>query len=344
MDAFWSEWLRQKGVERDEHGELPLALQLRQVEALQRQSVAAPLVNFALIRVEGEDAAVFLQNQLSSDIRDVVESRAQYSTYSSAKGRMLASFLVWQYQGAYYLMVAADIAAAISKRLSMFVLRAKVRLSLADEWSLLGMSGARAVALLQNHFSGIAELEQLQVLTIDGAALLALPGGGYVLALRETGALAREIAADEQLCPLAPEAWALRDIEAGIAWVVQETQEQFVPQMANMELLGAVNFKKGCYPGQEIVARSQYLGKMKRRMFRVEFEKPLAVGAKLYSPQLPDQGIGMLAAVCRVSEDGYRGLAVVQSQTWESGVFGDEGYTIALTVLELPYSMESVTE
>ncbi|KUM02514.1 hypothetical protein KIF53_03870 [Chromobacterium subtsugae] len=341
MDAFWNEWLGQKGLASD--GELPLGERLSQVEALLRQSVLAPLANFAVIKAEGEDAAAFLQSQLSSDIRELVEGRAQYSTYSSAKGRMLASFMIWQHQGAYYLMVAADIAAAIVKRLTMFVLRSKVKISLADEWSLLGMSGPQAVETLRKYFPGVAGLESLQTLSADGAVLLALPEGGFMLALGENASLRQDIAAAE-LRPLAPEIWALRDINAGIAWVSQATQEQFVPQMANMELIGAVNFKKGCYPGQEIVARSQYLGKMKRRMFLVEFSQALAVGSKLYSPQLPDQSIGMLAASCQVAEDRYRGLAVVQSQTWSSGIFGDEAGTIALTALELPYALESVTE
>ena len=343
MDAFWNEWLRDKGLARDGAGELALDERLSQVEALLRESVLAPLANFALIRVEGEDAAVFLQSQLSSDIRELVEGRAQYSTYSSAKGRMLASFMIWQHRGAYYLMAAADIAAAIAKRLGMFVLRSKVKISLADEWSLLGMSGPQAVEALSKHFPAAAELTKLQTLAIDGAVLLALPEGGYMLALGEEASLRQDICA-AALHPIAPEIWALRDINAGIAWVSQATQEQFVPQMANMELIGAVNFKKGCYPGQEIVARSQYLGKLKRRMFLVEFAKPLLVGAKLYSPQLPEQSIGMLAAACQVAADRYRGLAVAQSQTWESGIFGDEACTIALTALELPYAVESVTE
>ncbi|MBX9295674.1 hypothetical protein K5M33_01715 [Chromobacterium vaccinii] len=344
MNAFWDEWLRQKGVVRSENGQVPLASHLEQVAAVEKGSILAPLENFVLIRVEGEDAAAFLQGQLSNDIRDVTPGRAQYSTYSTAKGRMLASFLIWQHEGAYCLMVSADIAEAVAKRLAMFVLRSKVKVTLDRDWSLLGMSGILARDALQKHFPSLGSLEKLQVEARSEAALVVLPNGGYLLALKDGSGLGEDIAGTEGLQPVLAQAWALRDIQAGIAWVAQATQEQFVPQMANMELIGAVNFKKGCYPGQEIVARSQYLGKMKRRMFKVTFDTALSVGDKLYSPQLPDQSIGMLAAVCQVNDSTYLGLAVAQSQTWEAGIFADEEHTIGLFRLELPYAIESVTE
>ncbi|WP_176219414.1 CAF17-like 4Fe-4S cluster assembly/insertion protein YgfZ [Chromobacterium violaceum] len=344
MNVFWDEWLRQKGVVRNANGQAPLASHLKQIAALENGSVLAPLDNFALIRVEGEDAAAFLQGQLSNDIREVTTERAQYSTYSTAKGRMLASFLIWLRDGAYYLMVSADIAETVAKRLTMFVLRSKVKVVLDREWSLLGVSGIAIEQALHKHFPGAAGAEEMRVAFQSEGILLALPSGGYLLAERDGGGIGKDLAQMEDLEAALPEAWAWKDIQAGIAWVTQATQEQFVPQMANMELIGAVNFKKGCYPGQEIVARSQYLGKMKRRMFKVSFDAALPVGAKLYSPQLPDQSIGMLASECRVGENAYLGLAVAQSQTWEAGIFADEGHTIALRRLELPYPIESVTE
>ncbi|AXE30966.1 hypothetical protein DK842_14380 [Chromobacterium phragmitis] len=344
MDAFWNDWLVGHGLRRDESGEASLEEHMAQLAALENGSTLAPLYNFAVIRVEGEDAQTFLQGQLSNDIRDVSESRAQYSTYSTAKGRMLASFLIWAHGGAYYLMTAADIAETVAKRLAMFVLRSKVKVMLDDSWSLLGLSGNSARAALQKHFPAIDQIDSLQCAGQSQAVLIALPNGTYLLALGSGCSVGKELAQEEGLSPILPAAWALKDIQAGIAWVTRATQEQFVAQMANMELIGAVNFKKGCYPGQEIVARSQYLGKMKRRMFKVAFDSALAVGAKLYSPQLPDQSVGMMAAVCRLGEREFLGLAVAQSQTWDAGIFADESHTVALRRLELPYAIESVTE
>ncbi|POA98041.1 folate-binding protein [Chromobacterium sinusclupearum] len=344
MYAFWQQWLRQKGVNLDEQGQQPIEAHLRQVAALERETVLAPLDNFVLLRVEGEDAEAFLQGQLSNDIRQIQPGEAQYSTYSTAKGRMLASFLIWRHGNAYYLMVSADIAPAIAKRLTMFVLRSKVKITMDEEWFVLGMSGPQAAHILQPHFAEAANLEKMRVAEQGDGALLRLPHDGYLLALRRGGGLETDISKLENVVAVSPAVWALHDIRAGIAWVTGETQEQFVPQMANMELIGAVNFKKGCYPGQEIVARSQYLGKMKRRMFLAAFDQPLTVGCKLYSPDLPEQSIGMLAAVCQVEASRYLGLAVVQSQTWDAGVFADEAHAIALRKLDLPYSIDPIAE
>ncbi|UTH74726.1 folate-binding protein YgfZ [Chromobacterium sp. IIBBL 290-4] len=343
MEGFWKEWLLKNGLEPSGERRASEDAHLEQISALREGSALACLDTFALIRVEGEDAAAFLQGQLSSDIRELLEGRAQYSTYSTAKGRMLASFLAWFKDGAYYLMVSADIAEAIAKRLKMFVLRSKVKVELAADWALLGLAGDAAGAVLREAQAELANVEPLKPVFGADFMAMALPGAGWLVALRNESEWGGKIAGNAALTPISAEAWQLRDIQAGIVWVALATQEQFVPQMANMELIGAVNFKKGCYPGQEIVARSQYLGKMKRRMFRVEFDQALPNATKLYSPELPDQSVGMLAAVCQVGKGRYQGLAVVQAQTWESGVFGDELHKIPLRMLDLPYSLESVT-
>lgn len=345
MYAFWEQWLRQKGVSVNEGGAPSGEEHLQQIDAVERETVLAPLDRFSLIRVEGEEAAPFLQGQLSNDIRLLDDAKfAQYSTYSTAKGRMLANFLIWKQEGGYWLMVSADIAAAIAKRLTMFVMRSKVKVALNEDWFVLGVSGPQSANILRAYFDDAEALEKMQVSLREDGALIRLPYDGFFLASRRGSGLEGKLADQVAWRPVLQDAWALHDIRAGIAWVTMATQEQFVPQMANMELIGAVNFKKGCYPGQEIVARSQYLGKMKRRMFLVEFDQALSVGEKLYSPQLPEQSVGMMAAVCQIAPSRYQGLAVVQSQTWESGVFADEAQKISLRCLELPYSLDPASE
>lgn len=336
MDAIWSAWAQQNGtVEMAEP-----ARHARQLAALEDGSAAAVLSDFALLKVEGEEAEAFLQGQLSSDIRLLNEAQAQFSSYSTAKGRMLASFLIWKRTGAYYLMVSADIAAAIQKRLTMFVMRAKVKVQLADEWTLLGLNEKAARATLPAQWAAAAHLTALQVAQSENGLAVALPCGGALLALQGSGEWNQRLQDDADLQWVSPAAWALKDIRAGIAWVRLATQEQFVPQMANMELIGAVSFKKGCYPGQEIVARTQYLGKVKRRLFRVSASAEMSIGDKLYSPQAPGQSIGMVAAICPLGDGVFEGLAVAQAQAWESGVYLDEEGNIPLACLSLPYSLE----
>ncbi|KMN33895.1 MULTISPECIES: YgfZ/GcvT domain-containing protein [Chromobacterium] len=316
-----------------------LNARISQLEALKAGAALAILDDRKVIQVAGEDAEAFLQGQLSSDVRELAdESRAQYSSYSSAKGRMLASFLAWRSQGVFYLAVSADLADFVVKRLSMFVLRSKVKVSIADDLVLVGVGGMVAAEALGLDPALVAAVTPRGVLPTPSGRLIALPGAGFMLAAEAEGAAIGEKLLQSSAL-ISSEVWGWRDIDAGIPWLTLSTQEQFVPQMANMELIGGVSFKKGCYPGQEIVARSQYLGKMKRRLFKVSFQQFAPVGTKLFSPGVAGQSIGMIAAVCQVAAECYQGLVVVQFQAWEDGIYADEACTIKLQQLELPYSL-----
>ncbi|MCP1291827.1 hypothetical protein NK214_16670 [Chromobacterium sp. S0633] len=332
-------------AERANKDAAEMNVHLRQLESLRAGAAISVLDKHKIIQVAGEDAEAFLQGQLSSDVRELSdESHAQYSSYSSAKGRMLASFLVWRSDGVYCLAVSADLAEYVAKRLSMFVLRSKVKVSIADNLTLIGLAGATALNTLAIEPALAASVGPREMIRVELGLLIGLPGAGWVLAVDEAGAEQLGARLTDTASLVSSSVWDWRDIDAGIPWVSLATQEQFVPQMANMELIGGVSFKKGCYPGQEIVARSQYLGKMKRRMFKVAFKQPLAIGAKLYSPSVAGQSIGMVAAVCQVVPDQYEGLAVVQFQAWEEGIYADEAYTIRLQQLELPYSLNEGAE
>ncbi|MDF0604281.1 folate-binding protein [Neisseriaceae bacterium TC5R-5] len=341
MDTNWNNWLREQAEIAEEQAQHSTK-HLEQIDAFQHHSVIAVQSGFKVIQVSGEDAQIFLQNQLSSDIREVQTDRAQYSTYSNAKGRMLASFLIWAYQQDYYLLIAADLAESILKRLSMFVLRAKVKLRAVDhEWQILGLSGQVIEKVISTEFLSAKEKKSLEVQQSEGQVLISLPGQGYLLAAGNNASLPSKLQLSESINFISQNAWSLRDIDAGIPWICQATQEQFVAQMANMDLLGAVSFKKGCYPGQEIVARTQYLGKIKRRLFKIALAKEMPVGTKLFGHEVAGQSIGMLVAICQISPESYTGLAVVQSLAWENGIYADEQLTIPLHCLELPYSLTS---
>jgi len=337
MKQPWQSWVDKNQGQIDPEGRLSFSDFLAQVTAVRTGNALALLDNLGIIRVAGDDAQTFLQGQFSADIRDVSAVRAQFSTYSTAKGRMLASFLIWQHEDSYYLLLSADIAAAIAKRLTMFVMRSKVKVSLLDasEVHVAGLRGAALQQKLETHFATEQALP-LAVIQHGGDVAIALPEGGYIVHTAVDSplpALLQEVDA----VAVSAAAWAIRDIDAGIAWVTQATQEQFVPQMANMEIIGAVSFKKGCYPGQEIVARTQYLGKLKRRLFKARLAQFAAVGSKLFSPELPDQSIGMVAAICQVGDREYETLVVVQAACWDKGIYLEAEYINALEPLTLPY-------
>ena len=279
-------------------------------------AVFAPLSQFGLLTVSGVDARGFLHAQLSNDIEHMDAGTAKRAGYCSAKGRMLASFLVVPRPDGFLLQVSHDIAAAIAKRLTMYVLRSKVKVADAgDAWAQFGVWGRDAAALLRS--SGLeAPAEPMGVTGTQDRSVVALGDGRFLIfGPPDTATL---LAAS--FAQVAPEGWTLEDVRAGLPQITLATQDQFVPQMANFELVGGVDFKKGCYPGQEIVARSQYLGKLKRRMYRGSIDAPVsepAAGQDLFGGE--PQAIGTIVSAAPRPEGGYEFLAVMQSSAAEHG-------------------------
>jgi len=207
----------------------------------------ARLSRYGLLSVTGDDARDFLHAQLTSDIQGLAPERAALAGWCSAQGRLLATFLVIRSPQGYLLQLARDLAPAIARRLGMFVLRSKVKL--ADE----------SAAWVQD---GIwdADFSQPDVAWKDGIATVRVGERRYIqLGPMLTG---QPNASEED--------WVLREIQAGRPFISSATQDKFVPQMVNLEKLGGIDFQKGCYPGQEIVARAQYRGQVKRRMVQMQ--------------------------------------------------------------------------
>jgi folate-binding protein YgfZ len=207
----------------------------------------ARLSRYGVLSVTGEDARDFLHAQLTNDIQGLAADRAALAGWCSAQGRLLATFLVIRSPQGYLLQVARDLAPAVAKRLGMFVLRSKVKI--ADE----------SAAWVQD---GIwdADWQQPDVAWKDGIVTVRVGERRYI---QMGPAIADKPNATE-------EDWVLREIRAGRPFISSATQDKFVPQMVNLEKLGGVDFQKGCYPGQEIVARAQYRGQVKRRMVQMQ--------------------------------------------------------------------------
>jgi folate-binding protein YgfZ len=254
----------------------------------------AKLDDYGLLLAAGPDARAFLHAQLTNDIEHLPPGRARYSGWCSAKGRLLASFLVVPVADGFLLQLARDLVPAVLKRLSMFILRSKVKLTDATaEWAQYGAWSAQ-------------EGETLAVVPEGGTLRVGIEPGRFLL-LAPAGTPDRSspgrTAAD----------WAAAEIGAGRPWITGATQDQFVPQMVNYERLGGVDFRKGCYPGQEVVARAQYRGAVKRRMARLR-GAVLHPGQEIFSDDLPGQPSGMV-----VNASGDEALAVLQTGTLESG-------------------------
>ena len=304
----------------------------------------AELAHLGVIRVAGEDSVKFLQGQLTQDIALMGPGQARLAAFCNAKGRMQASFIVFRRpiaegEGDEILMVCSrDILPATLKRLSMFVLRAKTKLSDATaDFRLCGLGGdaVRSVAgQLPPPWTNIA---------LDAACLVALPpGAGQPLALW----CAPAGTASPTGTGLSAQAWQWLCVRSGIAMITQPIYEAFVPQMLNYESVGGVNFKKGCYPGQEVVARSQFRGTLKRRAYLAHIELAevgAEVGQEVFHASDAEQPCGMVAAAAANPGGGFD--AIVSMQTSAAADAADGRLTLgspsgpALALLPLPYPL-----
>lgn len=282
-------------------------------------TVVAPLSHIGLIRVAGEEARSFLHNQLTSDINHLGADIVQHSAWCSPKGRMLASFIVWRDGDDCLLQLSADLLPAMAKRLQMYVLRAKVKiLDESENLIVFGLSGPAAQAALTNAGLTVPEVMKSAVFT-DGQ-VIRIEAARFLLTVKAAAALALWQSLSATACPVGVQAWQWLDIQSALPLISEATKEHFVPQMANFERIGGVSFHKGCYPGQEIVARTQYLGKVKRHLYRLNCDQAMAAGDELFSVAAPDQASGMVVTGAASPVGGYEALAVLMESAADAGV------------------------
>ena len=322
MNPDWQDFLTRQGATLAGGIVQDFGDRAAELEAAELGTILCDLSQFGTLRVSGEEAQTFLQNLLSNDIRETSPARAQYSSFNSAKGRMLATMLVWRQGGDYMLQLPRVLCEPIRKKLAMYVLRAKVKISDAsDEIVVLGLSGSDAQEILHTHFGELPNLT-LGASATEQGNVIRIGEQRFQInsAAPNAAALWAEFA---QRCrPAGSACWDWLDIRSGIPVILPQTQEQFVAQMVNLELLGGVNFKKGCYPGQEIVARMQYLGKLKRRMYLAHLDSNTAPmpGDELFSADMEGQASGMIVNAAASPDGGFDLLATVQNSSRETQV------------------------
>jgi folate-binding protein YgfZ len=306
--------------------------------------VLADLSDFSLIRARDDDTQNFLNGQLSNDIRQLDATHSQLASWCSPKGRMMVIFRLFRRGSDYLLQLPAALQENTLKRLRMFVLRAKVTLENVDtELTCIGLSGPDAEGMLRDT-AGFAPKDDNTCETRGEMTIIGLPGPHPRFEIVAPTAATMKLwdGLKSKTTPVGPPIWAWLDIMAGIPSVHPETNEEFVPQMANLEAVGGVNFKKGCYPGQEIVARMQYLGKLKQRMYRAHFDGGATPrpGDAIFAPDFPGQSAGTVVEAQPSPDSGYDLLAVIQISSAAAGElhFGSETGP-RLTLHSLPYSL-----
>jgi folate-binding protein YgfZ len=303
----------------------------------------ARLPELGTIRTEGADATAFLQSQLTNDVAHLGNDALQLNGYCTPKGRLLATFHQWRDGEAIMLQLPRELVAPVAKRLSMFVLRAKARLAdTSDQWTTHALLGPQASAALRA--AGINPPAQTWASVQDaGLRVSRLPAApGIAERFLLTQAASMPLPAPLASLPaVASDAWWWSEVAAAVPTVFAATQEKFVPQMINFEVLGGVNFKKGCYPGQEIVARSQYLGKLKRRMqiAHAAVESPPAAGSDVFH-SAHEQPIGTVVMAARAPGGGVDLLLEAPVDRLASGTLHLGAVNGAeLRILPLPYEL-----
>ncbi|MBT8116033.1 MAG: hypothetical protein KJP04_11650 [Arenicella sp.] len=295
---------------------------------------------YQLLKISGEDAASFLQGQLSNDIY-LLDDSWQYSGVCNPKGRLLAILRLWQHQQVFFALVASDLADHIVQRLSIYVLRSKVVVETVEQASvycfesadklqqfdpLLNFPAARSGYFVSNRSAD------------DGSTIFALGSIHGLLYICH-----RSVPAPQDQ-DQSVSRWQDSCIAAGVAEITRPTAEAFVPQMVNLDLIGGISFKKGCYTGQEIVARMHYLGNLKQRMLLCTVEgearQPLAAGQKVYSDAKLNTHSGTLVSISR---DGNYVLAVLRLAHLQQSLILENGQSLKVAAQQ-PYDIGTAAE
>ena len=317
MIASWQDFLVQQGARITDGRVLDFGKPADELAAAKSGTVLADLSQLGLLAFSGEDTAEFLQNQFTNDVRGLHADGAAWNGYCSAKGRMLANFLMWKHGADTCLQLSGDIRESVLKRLKMFVLRSKVASRDAtDERVRLVLAGAEAEAAL-----AAAGLPQpaggMKTAANDHGLTVQIGQGKFVLSISPESAPAMWATLAKHATPVGTAVWDWLRLSNGIPMITAATQDEFVPQMVNWETLGGVSFQKGCYPGQEIVARTQYLGKLKRRMYLAHMDGNDSPnpGDNLYTPDMEGQVSGKVVNAAPAPEGGFDLLAVAQIES-----------------------------
>jgi folate-binding protein YgfZ len=283
-----------------------------------RDDFVSTLDHLGALLFSGDDAEAFLQGQLSCNVEQVGPRSSSYGAFCTPKGRMIANFLLLRDDAGFVMVLSRDLVPAVHKQISRFVLRSKVKVSDPSPAVVLaGAMGARAERALAGVFPEVPGAPG-EVRTVPGiGAIVRVRDGRWLLALTAERGLSVLAGLESHLTPADARLWRWTDIRSGLPLITAATQDQFIPQMVNLELIGGVSFEKGCYTGQEVVARTQHLGKVKRRMYLANVPVVAQAGDVTYSDDLGEQASGMVVNAEPSPDGGFDLLAVVHAASRE---------------------------
>jgi len=344
MNSTWQTFLEDTGAFIEDDEVVHFGNPEQEIQVSTTGNIIADLSHEGILTAHGKDAAGFLQGQLTNDITLLDQGTAQLSGYCNPKGRLLAIFRIFLQNDGYALSLPRNLVADTLERLQKYVLMSQLSLEDASEqFTAMGCSGPDSVSELGGRFSVLPERDY-QLVRQDGVTVIRLPGPQPRFALYgKTAAMQRIwMVLDARAAPVGKTAWQRLDILAGIPAVFPETAGEFIPQTVNLERVHGVSFKKGCYTGQEIVARIQYRGTVKRRMQRIHIvtDECPPPGSALFSQHDTRQSVGTLVSATPAPDGGCDALAVISNEAVQQNdlhLFSNKGARVLLETL--PYSL-----
>lgn len=343
MNSEWLNFLQANGAEVADGGVTGFGNLEQERHVVSTGDIMCDLSHLATLEVSGDDSTDFLQNQFTNDISTLEIGKSQLDGWCNPKGRLLVLFhVIRQESNKFLLLLPEELSDYTQKRLQMFVMRSRVTINdLSDKLIRIGVSGPNSEQQLASLVDQLPEEIDDTVTTNNIQAVRLRPTlyPRFIVITESIHAKNVWSHLDVQATPVSRGPWQLLDIRAGIPSITPETQESFVPQMINLQTMNGLSFTKGCYPGQEVVARMEYLGKLKRKMYRITIldESTPASGNSLYSKSSKSpQGAGEIVSIQKDGDGIWEGLAVVEVEIANAGdlTLGKDG-TIPVTVQEL---------
>ncbi len=300
--------------------------------------IATPLAGFAMLAVSGNDRHMFLHGQFINDLNLIEDPATQISAWCNAKGQLISNFLIINTGIAYLLIFKEDLKEFILKRLRMFVMRSDVVINdISDSSPLLGLSNCNNVASLNKNFPK----NPGEINAVDGLIVVSHPdsSGRYLITGSIEALIKYSSTLRESLTISGSHIWNLLDILAGLPWITSLTQEQYLPQMLNLDALKGMSYQKGCYPGQEVIARLHYRGEVKKRIHLIKSSQTLATGDYLY-PKGSDDKVGVIINSEPHAEGLSYSLAILSLEKAKEKLYTDTQSNHEASVMELPYAIE----
>ena len=349
MNNDWKNYLLSKGANFTEDGGFQFNDESDSNKKAEDSDIICDISQFSTLVVAGGDAKEFMQGQFTNDAEHVDDDNSQLSAFCNNKGRMTANFRLFKNQQNYFFSVKNSLVDESIQHLQNYILRAQVAIQDVSEQLIhLGISGGNAEKLLSpfieisnNDVDGTSSNENYIVIRAADP-LNSIPRYEVFCSFEHAKALWETISTQAET--VNSSSWDYLNIQAGLPFIDNHTSEEFVPQMVNMDLINGVSFTKGCFTGQEIIARMHYLGKLKKRCFKVHIasEKRPAAGDKLFAENAKaGQNTGMIIQAEKNPESGYDALAVIQIADTESNLFLGDADGPVVTVKELPYSFNN---